>query len=125
MLAIGDIRLDADEVGDYPAAVAHRRDGEFVPEGGAVFAVVFQNYFAVMLFFQGHADLIDGSAIGIRALQEAAVLPDYFAAIVACNPLESPVAVYYRLVRPGSVRDRDAVAGSCQRAIVQPKYFFY
>ena len=124
MEAIGDISLDADEVGDAAVAVAHGGDGKFVPEGSAVFAVIFESYFAIVLFLQGDADLIEGVGIGIRALQEAAVSPDRFGDRVACNLLKGWIAVDYGLVWVGSVGDRNAVAGSCQGAIVQPPDFF-
>jgi hypothetical protein len=74
------VGLDADEVGQPALRVVHGRDGQLVPEGRAVLAVVEQRDGEVLLALQRVPDALHVGRVGVRALQEAAVAAEHLLA---------------------------------------------
>ena len=114
-----DVRLDADEVGDLAEVVADRRDGEPVPERGAVTPVVQDLDEALALLGDGGADLRNGVRVGAGPLQEPAVPAQHFRNRVPRHPLEALVHVDEGAVGQPGVGDGDALGRDVERAVLQ------
>lgn len=74
--ARGDIIRHADVVREPVVFIEDGADGRLVPERGAVFLVVEQFAAEGLLCLQCRAKLVNGVAVGFRALQKPAVAPE-------------------------------------------------
>ena len=106
----GDVVLDADEVGDETVAIADGRHVEFVPEEGAIFAIVSEDGTDVGAFAERFADGHDFWLIEVVALEESAVATVDFCCRVAGHALEGRVDVGEGKVGEIGVGDGDSVA---------------
>jgi len=113
----GDVGLHAHVLDDAPA-VRDGRDRDLVPERRAVAAVVAHHDRRRALLADGRGERGRGPAIGVRALEKAAVAPDRLLARVAREPLEAGVDVDDRQVRGERVDDHDPVLGGGERRVL-------
>jgi hypothetical protein len=117
--ARGDVRLDADEVGDLARLVADGRDRQPVPERRPVPAVVEDLLDALALPRDGGADPFDRGAIRVGALEEPAVPPQHLGGGVARHALEALVHVDQGTVREAGVGDRDPLGRHVEGPVLQ------
>ena len=115
----GDVRLDPDVVGDLAELVAHRRDREPVPEGGAVPPVVQDLDDALSLVGDGGADLGRRGRIGGGALQEPAVPAERLGHRVLRDALEPLVDVDERPIGQPGIGDGDALGRDVEGPVLQ------
>ncbi|MNC25568.1 hypothetical protein D3C75_736590 [compost metagenome] len=118
-LALGNVVLHADVVGDHAALVRHRSDVQVVPEGAAILAEVAQHHMGLALFGQTATDFGDARLVGLAALEEAAVAAEYFFLAKAGDALEGLVGVDDRLIRNACIDDQHAVVAGFQAALQQ------
>lgn len=115
----GDVRLNADEVGDETGFIADGGDGKAVPERGAVLAVVEQLDGDFPLLADGAPEEVDGGGVGFGALEEAAVAAEDFGDGIAGEPLKAGVDVDERLVGQAGVGDGDAFGTGGEGTVLQ------
>jgi hypothetical protein len=108
-LALRDIALVAEKVGDLPGVVANGADVQQVPEAAAVLAVIEQLRGHFARFAQSLGDFPHGLRAGVLALQEAAVASQHFFARIAGHAQEGVVGVEDGLLGRG-IGDDDAHA---------------
>jgi hypothetical protein len=106
-------------VGDLAALVAHRRDREPVPEGGAVPPVVQDLDDALALLGEGGADLGDRGRIGAGALQEPAVPAERLGRRVPRDALEPLVDVDEGPIGQPGIGDGDALSRDVEGPVLQ------
>ena len=116
---LGHVGLHADEGHQAPVAVEHRRDGQLVPEGGAVLAVVQQRRGDRLLLAQRLAELLHPGGVGGRALQEPAVAADDLLGAVAGDPGEGRVDPDQGVVGLAGVGDGEGDVGGDDGAVAQ------
>jgi hypothetical protein len=106
-------------VGDLAELVAHRRDREPVPEGGAVPPVVQDLDDALALLGDGGADLGDRCRIGVGALQEPAVPAERLGRRVPRDALEPLVDVDEGPIGQPGIGDGDALGRDVEGPVLQ------
>jgi hypothetical protein len=117
--ARGHVRLDPDEVRRAPRLVADRRDGEPVPERRPVPPVVEDLDDALAFRLDCLADVLRGSRVGARTLEEAAVPAGHLRHRVAGDPRETLVGVDQRAVRQPGIGNRDPLGSHIERTVLQ------
>mmetsp|Transcript_21837 Transcript_21837/g.47931 ORF Transcript_21837/g.47931 Transcript_21837/m.47931 type:complete len:529 (-) Transcript_21837:321-1907(-) len=122
LLLVGDIALDSHIEPYVAAAIKDGGEGEHVPEGAAVLAVVEEAHGALRARLDGVPDLVHRARVGARALQEAAVPAQHLLAGVP-GELEKVVrGEDDGVVRQRGVADAEVLLDALQRrAQVQPR----
>ena len=114
-----DVVDDPDEMGHLAAVVAHRRNGQRVPEESAVFAVVAQDRVSIPQLVQGRAHILQPHLLPVVPQQKPRVSPRRFPGGVTGDLFEGGVGVDDRVVGAGGVDDHDAVAARIDGAQTQ------
>lgn len=115
----GHVGLDADEMGQSAGLVTYRGDHQFVPERGAVLAIVDQSQMAVAPFPDGPADFLDGLGIGLRSLQNTGAFSKDFLRPVAGDPGERRIGVNDGIARFQGIGDDDPHTGGLHGPVPQ------
>mmetsp|Transcript_3149 Transcript_3149/g.6183 ORF Transcript_3149/g.6183 Transcript_3149/m.6183 type:complete len:400 (+) Transcript_3149:215-1414(+) len=114
LLLLGDVALHSHKEPHRAVVVKHGGDGEHVPEGGAVLAVVEQAHGALARGANGVADLLHGARVRLRALQEAAVAAQHLLAAVPREVEEVVRGKHDGVVRQRRVRDDEVLLDALQ-----------
>ncbi len=120
--ALADVVHDPDVVADAAALVRHRREMQFVPERGAVLAVVAQCHHAGLAMADELAQLVDAGLVALLALQEREVAPLDFLEAVAGDGGEGRIGVDQRVIRPAGVGDHDPFVRGFQGAAADAQH---
>ena len=111
-----------DELDDLAVVVADGGDGEHVPEGRAVLAVVEQAAAEAAAGLDGVPDLGDLVHVRVGALQEAAVAADHVLGGVAGHGVEAGAGVDDGAVRARGVGDHERLLQAGQRVLELPRH---
>ena len=117
----GNVILDAYEMRERSFGVMNGRDGEIVPEGSAVLAIVAENDVCALTGLDRIMQLCDCGRISVLPLEEAAIQARNFLRPVSGHSLEGWIAVDDRRIREARIGNDDPAGAGRQRSVPEPE----
>ena len=107
--AFGNVALQAEKLNDMADGTKNRTENNLVPPRRAIFAVIEHATAERLRVFNGFAHRADDIAVGVGALQKAAVSPYAFFKRVTGNCAKRRIDEYQRIIRQARIAHGDAM----------------